>query len=103
MDSELRQRLAAQEELVSNLVADSHMRDLVTRALIATHPHPAAARAAFLVLRSASAAALPDSGFDVGLPAEAIRQMRMHMEQEAAKWLEWFPQPPSSRGTAGAG
>ncbi|WP_139175035.1 hypothetical protein [Lysobacter enzymogenes] len=100
---ELEKRVAALEAIVMDMTTVGHVRDLMIRALIATHPSPESVKAAFQVLLPESEAALSNDAFAIGLPPATTRQMQTAMAEAAARWLAFFPKPASGAGTPTAG
>lgn len=100
METKAERQIAALTEVIDGLITDTLAHKLLIRALIATHPEPAAAKAAFQVLLSASEAALPDAGIGLGIPAEVLLPARQRLAQVASSWLADFP-PSRPTGTPG--
>lgn len=87
---ELELRLAAQEFITGKFLAELLVKDRAIRALIATHPQPAAVKAVFQILIEDAQSKLPDNGFAVGMPVEMAQKMRKDISSEAEKLMSAF-------------
>ncbi|ALR04859.1 hypothetical protein XFPR_09735 [Xylella fastidiosa] len=98
--NKLQELTSIHELLLGQLMKEWCVIENFCQALIETHPHPDALKAAFQKRLLASKLKQQDDAFSDGLNPEAIHQMQNQIAEVREKWIAFFSQSSATPGTS---
>ncbi|ALR08692.2 hypothetical protein [Xylella fastidiosa] len=98
--NKLQELTSIHELMLGQLMKESCVIENFCRALIETHPHPDALKAAFQKQLLASKLKQQDDAFSDRLNPEAIHQMQNQIAEVEENWIAFFSQSSATPGTS---